>query len=465
MSKQNSNDKHESVEGTEIAKEIVVETAKDAEAFFKKVGDVFNNIGAIFVNPTKLSSMLKLNRLDSVYELFLRDERLLKLLALFAAIIIAATVRYAPNMQERYSVDINGYELVSYYDTERMVIEGLPDTVDVTLVGEKNQVNITKTKETFEIMADLTDLPPGTHKVNLDYSKISEQVDVKINPSTIVVTIMELTENDEKLNHEFVNLDKIDEMYVLQQPKLAVDSVKVKGPQEIVDEVATVKAIIDVTDLTKLSDYEAPIYAYDKNGDKLEVEIKPDKVHTSVEVTSPSKVIPIEAIVTGNPPDGYSINTITLTPSEVKVYGDKESLDAIQTMPVQVDLYQLDDNQELIVKLDKPESLHKMDVETTKVNVSFDKTKTKKLDDVAIDYQNLDSKLKIKALSIEEATVDVTLKGSQALLSTVNPDELDIYIDLTGYGVGEHEVPIILNPPTGLVAEMNKTKVTVIITE
>ena len=92
--------------------------------------------------------------------------------------------------------DINSYPLVSYYDKERMVIEGLPDTVDVTLIGDKSQVDIAKTKGSFEIYADLTDLPPGTHKVNLAYSKLGDKLDVKIDPSTIVVTTVSYTHLD-----------------------------------------------------------------------------------------------------------------------------------------------------------------------------------------------------------------------------------------------------------------------------
>ena len=120
-------------------------------------------------------------------------------------------------------------------------------------------------------------------------------------------------------------------MYVLSEPQLALDTVKIKGPQAVVDKVASVKAIIDVSDLSKLSDYEAPVFAYDKLGNKLDVEIKPDKLTASVQVTSPSKVVPVEAVVTGNAPDGYSVSSLTLTPSEVKLYGEASSLKSLKS--------------------------------------------------------------------------------------------------------------------------------------
>ena len=64
------------------------------------------------------------------------------------------------------------------------------------------------------------------------------------------------------------------------------------------------------------------MFAYDKLGNKLDVEIKPDKLITSTQVTTPSKVVPVEAVVTGNAPEGHSVGNLTLTPSEVKLYGE-----------------------------------------------------------------------------------------------------------------------------------------------
>lgn len=464
-SKKEKNQKLENIDSNEIARQIAIETVRDTEKVFQKISSFFKNIWRFLTTPSMILSIFKVKNLDHIYESFLRNEKLTKILALTVAIFFAATVRYAPSIKERYSVDINSYPLVSYYDKDRMVIEGLPDTVDVTLVGDKSQVDIAKTKGNFEIYADLTDLPAGTHKVNLQYSKLGDKLDAKIDPSTIVVTIMALTETDKTVKADFVNLDQIDEMYVLSEPKLALDTVKIKGPQTIVDKVASVKAIIDVSDLSKLSDYEAPVFAYDKLGNKLDVEIKPDKLTASVQVTSPSKVVPVEAVVTGNAPDGYSVSNLILTPSEVKLYGETSQLETFEKLQIQVDLYQLDDNNELLVKLDKPENIHKMDTDTIKVKVAFEETQTKVLEDVTVDYKNLDSNYSVKGKSSEDITLDLTLKGSTTKLNSISADDIKISVDLMGYSVGEYEVPVTIEAPTGIIVESNKSKVNVIITE
>ena len=449
----------------EVAKQIAVETIKDTEKLFQRTSNFFKNIWKFLTTPSMILGFFKFEKLDHVYESFLSNERLMKILALVVAIGFALNVRYASTMKERYSVDINSYPLVSYYDKERTVVEGLPDTVDVTLVGDKSQVDIAKTKANFEIYADLKDLPPGTHKVNLEYSKLGSKLDVKIDPSTIVVTIMALTEIDKPVQADFVNLDQIDEMYVLSEPQLALDTVKIKGPQTVVDQVASVKAIIDVSDLSKLSDYEAPVFAYDKLGNKLDVEIKPDKLTASVQVTTPSKVVPVEAVVTGNAPAGYSVGNLTLSPSEVKLYGETSALESYEKLQLQVDLYQLDDNNELIVKLDKPENVHKMDTDTVKVKVTFEETQTKVLENIAVDFKNLDAKYRVKAKDLVDAMINLTLKGSTTKLNSISTDDVKVSIDLLGYKPGEYEVPVTVESITGVIIEPSRSKVNVIITE
>ena len=460
-----TNERNETKDSGEVAKQIAVETIKDTEKFFQKISSFLKNIWKFLTTPSMLLGVFKFQKLDHVYESFLRNERLMKILALIVAIGFALNVRYSFTMKERYSVDINSYPLVSYYDKERTVVEGLPDTVDITLVGDKSQVDIAKTKANFEIFADLRDLPPGTHKVNLEYSKLGSKLDVKIDPSTIVVTIMPLTEIDKQVQADFVNLDQIDDMYVLSEPQLALDTVKIKGPQTTVDQVASVKAIIDVSDLSKLSDYEAPVFAYDKLGNKLDVEIKPDKLTAGVQVTTPSKVVPIEAVVTGNAPDGYSVESVVLTPSEVKLYGETNALEDYEKLQIQVDLYQLDDNNELIVKLEKPENVHKMDTDTVKVKVIFEQTQTKVLENVAVDFKNLDDSYRVKVKDLVDSMMNVTLKGSMTILDSISNDDVKVSIDLFGYKAGEYEVPVAVEAITGVIIQPSQSKVKVIITQ
>lgn len=445
--------------------EQVDNNSQETDKILYRFVNFSKRLGRVLTNPGMLLSVLRFQKLDHVYESLLRNERLIKLLALVVAIVFAINVRYAPNAKERYSADINNYPLTQYYDQDRMVVDGLPDTVDVTLVGDKGKVDIAKAKFNFEIYADLRNLPPGTHKVNLEYSKLSNDLDVKLDPSTIVVTIMSLIETEKSIKADFVNLDQIDEMYVLGDPQLAVDTVKIKGPQAVVDQIATVKAIVDVSDLSKLADYQAPVYAYDKLGNKLDVEIRPEKVTVSTQVTTPSKVVPIKEAITGNPPEGYSIESIILEPSEVKLYGETDVIDMYREIIAPIDLYQLDENNEIIVKLEKPENVHKMSVDTVKVKVTYEETQEKTFEEIPIEFKNLDAKYKVKAKTLDDAMVDLVLSGAKTRVDSLSKDDIKVFIDLNGYTPGEYQIPITIETIDNVMIEPSQVKVNIIITE
>ncbi len=276
---------------------------------------------------------------------------------------------------------------------------------------------------------------------------------------------MSLIETDKPIRADFVNLDQIDEMYVLGDPQVAVDTVKIKGPQIVVDQIASVKAIVDVSDLSKLSDYEAPVYAYDRLGNKLDVEIRPERVMVSTQVTTPSKVIPIKEVITGNPPEGYSIESISIEPSKVKLYGESDVIDVYTELIAQVDLYQLDENNEIIVKLEKPENVHKMDTDTVKVKVKFEETKKKILEDVPIEFKNLDSRYKVKAKSLDDAMVDLTLSGAKTRLDLLSNEDIKVFIDLNGYTPGEYQIPVTIETVDNVIIDPSRAKINIIITE
>ena len=70
---------------------------------------------------------------------------------------------------------------------EQYVVEGLPATVDVTLIGSKADLYIAKQSSSNGVMVDLTDLTPGTHKVNIEYEQGLSGIEYSVNPSVATV--------------------------------------------------------------------------------------------------------------------------------------------------------------------------------------------------------------------------------------------------------------------------------------
>ena len=75
------------------------------------------------------------------------------------------------------------------YNEEQYVIEGLPEKVDVTLIGSKADLYIAKQSVNSGVMIDLTGLTPGTHKVNIAYEQGLSGIEYSVNPSIATVII------------------------------------------------------------------------------------------------------------------------------------------------------------------------------------------------------------------------------------------------------------------------------------
>ena len=56
-------------------------------------------------------------------------------------------------------------KITALYNKESYVIEGLPETVDITLIGRRSDLYLAKQYPTDEVVIDLRNLKQGTHTV------------------------------------------------------------------------------------------------------------------------------------------------------------------------------------------------------------------------------------------------------------------------------------------------------------
>ena len=68
------------------------------------------------------------------------------------------------------------------YNEESYVIEGIPESVDITMIGRKSDLYLAKQLPIDAVDIDLKDLKPGTHEVSLKYKGAIDSVNYKIDP-------------------------------------------------------------------------------------------------------------------------------------------------------------------------------------------------------------------------------------------------------------------------------------------
>ena len=79
------------------------------------------------------------------------------------------------------------------------------------------------------------------------------------------------------------------------------------------------------------------MYVYDNEGNIVDVEIVPGTVDATVNITSPSKEVPIKVVPKGDLAFGKSIKSMVLSTTLVTIYGEQEAVDKINQLEVEID--------------------------------------------------------------------------------------------------------------------------------
>ena len=337
------------------------------------------------------------------------------------------------------------------YDEDNYVVEGVPENVDITLIGNKADLYIAKQSPTNEVVVDLWGLKPGTHKVDIKYNQISGGIKYTVNPSVATVIIYEKVAASKTLSVDLLNQDALDERYIIDEITAKEDSVTIKGASYKVDSVATVKALVDIKSLPKIVLGEkitvsAPLVAYDELGNVVDVEISPAKVDVELLIQSPSKEVPIQVIPTGNVIYNMGISNLIVNNNEnttVTIYGPTETISAIEYLPVYVNVDGLSEDTQFKVDLDKPAGVKYMSVSNVTIDVKLSSDISNiNIENVGISQINLGSNYGVTPVDIDSVTVK--LKGVTDIVNGITASDINVYVDLKGLGVGTHEVSIIV---------------------
>ena len=262
------------------------------------------------------------------------------------------------------------------------------------------------------------------------------------------------------LTYDLLHQDSLDSKLYISNIELDRSEVIVKGAKYKLEKVATVKALVDATNIPnpKAGDItlkDVPLVAYDTNGKIVDVEIVPKTVDAKITITSPSKEIPIKIVPTGKLAFGKAIKSIESSVSSVVVYGDENAVNKLEQLEVEIDVNDLKADKEYNVTLKKPSGITDLSV---KINVSVDNSITKEFDNISVSAENLGSGLKAQALSEADSKITVIVEGSEDVINNLDPSTIKAYVDLKKYGVGEHEIEVLVTGSDVKLTYKAKTK-------
>ena len=382
-------------------------------------------------------------------ERILNRPNVLIYVSLFCAIVVFVLIdRKSINLLSDEAEILSGQKVNVIYNEEAYVVDGVPSSVDITLIGRKSDLYLAKQIGEHEVVLDLSDYKPGTYKVKLQYNHSIDTVNYKLDPSTINVKISKKVSVEKDIEYDLLNEDKLNKKLSIKSVKLDRNSVYVRGSEETLNKIAKVKALIDLktANLTEKGTFTVDsimLVAYASDGTIIEnVETVPAKINASITVDSYYAELPVKVVTTGNLKNGYAISSLTSSVQKVSVYGDEEVIKNLKYIEASLSVDDLSENKTTAVTLTKPSGVRYMSETTTNVDIKLEQEISKEFEGIGIEHTNLANGYTAGIASGSDNTVTVIAKGVESVLNSFDQTKIIATVDLSGLTSGTHEVEV-----------------------
>ncbi|MBF0709527.1 YbbR-like domain-containing protein [Alkalihalobacillus hwajinpoensis] len=352
-------------------------------------------------------------------------------------------------------------ELEVLYDEDSVVVSDLPETVDVIVEGRTDGLMLSKLTNK-EVYVDLRNLTPGQHLVTVKHRDFPENVDVAIDPVRVSVTIEEKKSSTFQAGINLLKEDELPEGYATEEPIVSPKTVTVTGANSKLEQIAFVRGYVNVSGAKEEVNERITLNVYDANMEEIQgVSIDPAVVDVKVPITAPYKKVPIKLDQKGKLPDGVSISSIDLEPSEVSVFGPEEELGKLEFLDgIPLDLSKITKDTTVELDVPVPDGMKKVDPETVEAKIKVGKEDEKAFEDVPIKVTGVSDGLTANISEPETGSTDMKIYGVSSVLENIQNDDFQAYIDASGLSEGEHELELQWNGPSYVRWSGSSKKVT-----
>ncbi|MCR2823759.1 CdaR family protein [Lederbergia panacisoli] len=387
---------------------------------------------------------------------FMENPWFIRIISMLLAILLFVTANdyfggkksgTTPNDMENANTDtITNVPVEVYYDSENLVVSGIPQTVDVKIEGQRRFVEAAKRQRDFTVYVDLSDKEIGKHRVSILYKDISDKLKVTIEPSTVDISLQEKVTKEFGVEAEF-NRSILAEGFEAERPEVEPKTVKITGAKDAIERISYVKATIDASGLISdtIKQY-AKLTVLDRELNKLDVMVEPETVLVTIPVTNPRKNVPIKINTTGTPPDDINIKTVSTVTPEVMIFGRTEILQNVDELEVTVDVSDIHEDTEIEVPIKYPLGVNKITPDKIKVKILAEKKlEEKTIEDIKIENKGLSSDLKMELLSPASGKVSLKVTGEKGNVEKAVESEFHVFLNIDGLEAGDHEVDLVVD--------------------
>lgn len=287
---------------------------------------------------------------------------------------------------------------------------------------------------------------------NIQYPNNNFEI-VSFYPITYDITIDKVITIPKKIHPKTTG--EIKSGYIASDPELSSEYIQVSGPKSVVDKIQVIYAEIDISNQTSTIKQEVELFAYDKDGNKINgLQFNMNTVEIKVPISVEGVLNISEPKLVGQLPEGYIVNSVTYSPKNVEVIGSTSNLKKLTkiTLP-EINITGLTQSTEFtsdITQILKQYNLKLKNNNSGKVKINVDirkaKTKVLNIPTNKISIKGYNDKFFIDMP--EEISINIT--GDDNIIDNINQDLIKCNIDVSGLDVGEHNVKINVDTPEGI---------------
>ena len=355
-----------------------------------------------------------------------------KYLGLFALVLAGLTYFVATydstNTSLSSSKVLSSMPINARYNSETFELTNLPSACEIVVTGEAANVNNAASRKGY-CQVDLEGYTEGTHTIKMNAVGFGDNVSTIVSPSEVTITLKKKTTRQFDLTYDYINQNQMDSRFILGSPTFQQGTkINIRASQDTLNSIALVKALIDVSGQTGDFSIDAPLVAYDKNGQAVNAEIVPSHVTANVSLSSPSIEVPIVLVPTGQVPVGLAIDDAQITDHQTtRIYAPDSVLNNIKEVTVNLDMSSVTENvdKEIMLPVNIPDGVSASDVTVVNVKVSLSTIENRTIDNLQLNAHDNYNNMAISEIDL--TSVSVVISGSQKNIEAVKADDIEVY--------------------------------------
>lgn len=329
-------------------------------------------------------------------------------------------------------------------DPSLVFASDIPKDVKVTLHAPRSVWTVIESdSQNVRAVLDISGLSSGQHTLDVQIQINARPVQViSVTPRTVTLTL-------EALDTQTFDVDAVlsGEVAVgYQAGEMTIEPLKIiiAGAQSQVEQAVRARVLVDLSGLREGFDQTLPVEILDEEGARVRgISISPESVHIFLPVTLQGgyRDVAVKVVTSGRVASGYRMTDISVSPPVVTVFSSDPQL--VQDLPGVVETQALDlqnAQQDITsrVELTLPEGVSIVGEQAVWIQVGVSPIESSlTLVGEKVDVVGLAPAMNAQ---VSPQTVDVIVSGPLPLLDMLTRQDVRVTVDLTGLGVGVHQI-------------------------